>query len=409
MSIEIMTTVWKFAPVHAGDLLILLALADFADDSGACFPSVATLAARGRMTTRNVQICLKSLAARRLIVIERAVGPKGANRYHVQADFMRTAQARGENISPVKNDAKGVKPISPGGETHFTQTIKEPSIEPSLREGAREGKRDFSEPLPRGAGDTAFRRAFAAWPTFATDSEQTAKSAWQALDPAERLEAAARAGDYVEAARQNGRTKICGFAVYLREKRWERLPDKDDPADPAIISAPPFGPAWAAQRMIYLIDGPVRAMAKPSAFIAAMIAEGGQKGERARREHVRNFGFPHIRQLDHAAEFGRGCHVAARIADLAAAMEAVPVGSATFKAWEREFEERAWPWIPPPGRMPVVYFPKGGPEKLDHFTKAAKEAKSDDGGKGEENQADGSGGSRPQKIDKGERAGRRRA
>jgi hypothetical protein len=59
MSIRVMTAVWDHADVSGGDLLVLLAMADWADDDGRrCFPTQGTLAAKSRMTDRNLRYCL---------------------------------------------------------------------------------------------------------------------------------------------------------------------------------------------------------------------------------------------------------------------------------------------------------------------------------------------------------------
>ena len=47
---------------HAGtDLLMLIVLADFADDEGNSYPAVATLARKCRMSSRNANYILRDL------------------------------------------------------------------------------------------------------------------------------------------------------------------------------------------------------------------------------------------------------------------------------------------------------------------------------------------------------------
>ena len=76
MSIKVTSWVWESADCEASDLLILLAMADFADDHGGnIFPSVATLAAKSRKSERAVQYSLRRLESRGLIVVE--AGDKG--------------------------------------------------------------------------------------------------------------------------------------------------------------------------------------------------------------------------------------------------------------------------------------------------------------------------------------------
>jgi hypothetical protein len=54
MSIAVMSNVWEKARgVKSSQLLLLLALADFADDNGKCWPKIETLAHKIRMSERQ--------------------------------------------------------------------------------------------------------------------------------------------------------------------------------------------------------------------------------------------------------------------------------------------------------------------------------------------------------------------
>ena len=76
--------------------LVLMALADAADDSGVCWPSVATVAAKCNVSTRTVRRVMKTLSAQGLLVSEqrhRKDGSRSSNRY-------RLLLAGGDNLSP---------------------------------------------------------------------------------------------------------------------------------------------------------------------------------------------------------------------------------------------------------------------------------------------------------------------
>lgn len=130
-------------------------------------------------------------------------------------------------------------------------------------------------------------------------------------------------------------------------------------------SAPPFGPVWTAKLLSILLSGPEKAISKPSAFIAGMIAKGGEIGERYRLQHQANSGFPKARDMLARAEFGQGFRAEEAFEALAETMEPVPVTGEVFAAWRDDFERRGWPWLPDTGKQRVVYFPKGGPSGLD--------------------------------------------
>lgn len=55
MSIKIMSWVWDHSPYDGKALLLHLALADFANDAGECWPSQPTLATKARCTERHVR------------------------------------------------------------------------------------------------------------------------------------------------------------------------------------------------------------------------------------------------------------------------------------------------------------------------------------------------------------------
>nr|WP_292833026.1 helix-turn-helix domain-containing protein [Mesorhizobium sp.] len=198
--------------------------------------------------------------------------------------------------------------------------------------------------LPRGPedrelGERAFRRAFAAWPTYLDDSEPAARLAWARLSQPERAAAIERQADYATSAgKAGGRKTLCSFGKYLGEKRWERLPPPE--AQPVTVDdyAPPFGPVW-------------------SAFIVGSLATGNVQP---------------VDTLYRQARLGRGHRFGERWHGLKPAMEAVPVGTAMFEAWRAEFERRGWPWLPDPGEQRVIYFPAGGPERLSEFEAAVR-------------------------------------
>jgi hypothetical protein len=78
-----MARVWADSK-HAGtELLMLLAIADFADDDGNAYPAVTTLAAKCRMKPRNANYILADLQASGELEVRVNEGPKGTNRYRI--------------------------------------------------------------------------------------------------------------------------------------------------------------------------------------------------------------------------------------------------------------------------------------------------------------------------------------
>lgn len=84
MSIKIMQEVWEHAPVSGGTLLVLLAIADSADErSRTCFPGIESLAHKARLSDRQVKRVLAELADLKIIHVDRNASPFKTNLYRV--------------------------------------------------------------------------------------------------------------------------------------------------------------------------------------------------------------------------------------------------------------------------------------------------------------------------------------
>jgi Helix-turn-helix domain len=84
MSVTVMSRVWQLSAAKGTELLLLLAIADFADDAGRAFPSVHTLSEKVRLTERPVRYLLRKLERMGELKTTVAGGPHGANLYHIQ-------------------------------------------------------------------------------------------------------------------------------------------------------------------------------------------------------------------------------------------------------------------------------------------------------------------------------------
>ena len=123
MSVRTMARVWDQS-AHAGtELLMLLAIADFADDEGNAYPAVPTLAAKCRMSPRNANFILSALRESGELEVRPNEGPRGTNRYKVVTGL--------KPASPLKS-ASPLKPTSPTPEAGFPEPLKPTSDEPPL-------------------------------------------------------------------------------------------------------------------------------------------------------------------------------------------------------------------------------------------------------------------------------------
>lgn len=129
MSISVMSRVWSDSSAQGSALLVLLAVADFANDQGTAYPAVKTLADKARMSARNVRYVLDDLVKSGELTISRGQGPKGCNLFRVVA-----AKIAGgvQGIQPELGFPQGVKPASGGAAIAVAPepslTVKESSV-----------------------------------------------------------------------------------------------------------------------------------------------------------------------------------------------------------------------------------------------------------------------------------------
>jgi hypothetical protein len=81
MSIKLMTAVWDREDLSSTQKLVLLSLADWANDDGLCWPSIERVAKKSSLKKRAVQLAIRSLEEMQFIRREEVIG-KG-NRYWI--------------------------------------------------------------------------------------------------------------------------------------------------------------------------------------------------------------------------------------------------------------------------------------------------------------------------------------
>lgn len=122
MSIRVMTSVWQYSACKGSDLLLLLAIADRADDDGYAWPKVATLATKTRMSERATQYNLKRLVEVGELEIQPNAGPNGTHMYRVVTKAtgckdcgVQDSASRVQKLHPrgATGGKKGVQPIAP--------------------------------------------------------------------------------------------------------------------------------------------------------------------------------------------------------------------------------------------------------------------------------------------------------
>jgi len=144
MAVKVMQRVWEHADIQGNDLLVLLALADWANDDGLCWPSIPRIATKARVSVRTAQYTIRRLVARGYVTLEPGGGRRHPNRYMVQMP----PPAPPETVQPAHPSqpqsphmphpsrgatasANGAATAQNGAATLAPEPLQEPSREPS--------------------------------------------------------------------------------------------------------------------------------------------------------------------------------------------------------------------------------------------------------------------------------------
>jgi hypothetical protein len=211
------------------------------------------------------------------------------------------------------------------------------------------------------------------WPQFAGMPKEPAMAEWRKLSADDRAAAKRCFLPWLELLKKQKKSHTPAPSTYFKERLWKDVPNPvDAPAAPVL--AKPFGKAWGARRMQALLAG-VGPLPPPSAFIAGLIAAGGETGERERLRHQATHGWPVVNRMHERAAGGQGTTLSPGEEPapvLLSLMEPVEVDCPRWREWKAEHERRGWPWLPDTGRQQWVYFPAGGPERLSEFERALR-------------------------------------
>ena len=224
MSVSVFSLVWDGYPGGGSELLALLALADWSDDAGRCWPSMTNIAAKCRLSRSQAQRVTHELIKAGFLVVEGNAegGPPGASRrYRIALDLLtgRTHATGSADATGRTHAQDGSHGCAETGRTHATQTVSEPSVN---RQRARASISSASALI-------GFAEFWSAYPRKV--SKAAAQKAWAKLNPGallpELLAALERqkAGD--DWSKDGGRF-IPHPATWINGRRWE-----DEPAGSA--------------------------------------------------------------------------------------------------------------------------------------------------------------------------------
>lgn len=254
------------------------------------------------------------------------------------------------------------------------------------------------------------------WPKWGSSTIGYIAREFARLSAEEREEACRWRDAFLAKCKRERISKPMPVGNYFRDRVWEMLTDRDRQLGQTAavagrpvnadgrVAVPVFGPAWASARMLAVLRRPRQielpddlrerkqeifdtlrrssisraenwAMRAGLEFDQAgrlMFPDGFERAEALRR--MCDEGYPEANRLIEAAGSRNHVSVDAIFERLKDLCEAVPVGSETWAAWQAWHAQNNKPFVPEPKAMKVVYFPKGGPQRIDDFRMAAERA-----------------------------------
>lgn len=141
---SVIATAWVWSlDLPTSTKLVALALADYANEDGVCWPSVSRLAGRCSMHPRTIQRHLSDLEERRVLVRQPRFNELGVQTSSLLVMPLPNLSPPLQDLSPPQGDTHvtpegdtsatpGVTPVSP-----LSEPSDEPSVEPSVSLGQR--------------------------------------------------------------------------------------------------------------------------------------------------------------------------------------------------------------------------------------------------------------------------------
>jgi hypothetical protein len=126
VSIKVMSWVWESGPAKQAERFVLLALADYCNDDGECWPAVSTIARKTCLSVRGVQTILRNLEAAGWLTTVIGGGRNNCNQYRISPAGYAPPQdmhPRSSCTTPPQIDV--INPAAPADEP--SRTINEPS------------------------------------------------------------------------------------------------------------------------------------------------------------------------------------------------------------------------------------------------------------------------------------------
>lgn len=248
MSVEAITWANKQRAGSSGAKLVLLALANYADEQGRCWPSYRTLADVTEMSADSISRHVATLESRSLCAREARFDDNGRRMSNVIRLLLNGGGTPANCGVPTPANSGGTPLQKQGVRTPQKQGDLNPQYDPSdeptpqTPEGAGVGSINSGDDEGGASGAAADTQFDVLWSQYAPDptaSRAKALRAWARLGAVDQAQALALLPRFLDHRRTN-KIKLCHPATYLADRCWEGLASLPVPASKTEAAAKPI-------------------------------------------------------------------------------------------------------------------------------------------------------------------------
>ena len=132
MSLEVSKLVWAYSKAKGSARLVLLAIADFADDKGVAWPGVGRIRKMTGLSRRSAQNLIQHLISLAELTIAKKGSGRHTNRYQIEVQRLHQCKDCTPRVQPSARQgrkvcAAGVQPSAPKPSGNHQGTINQPS------------------------------------------------------------------------------------------------------------------------------------------------------------------------------------------------------------------------------------------------------------------------------------------
>ena len=203
------------------DRLVLLAIADFCDDAGNSWPSMARIAQKACVTERGARQIVRRLEADGWLQTVVGGGRHGCNEYRIlMRKPDRNPEPETRNDVPPEHGSPGTRKQKPGTRVQKTRNPRSAEPSRSIKDPSIKNTPTFSEPTKATPIGAEFEKVWSAYPRKV--GKGAAEKAWtKARKRADFDDIAPGLRAFIRAAKGSDPKFIPHLSTWLNERRWE--------------------------------------------------------------------------------------------------------------------------------------------------------------------------------------------